>query len=579
MTNAEIAKILREMGGYYEMQNEPWRPRAYEKAADSIDALDEQLEQVYKVSGFKGLRAVPGVGQGIAEHIEELLKTGHLKKYEALKRKIPVNLTELTILEGVGAKTAGELYKKLKVKNLKDLKQAVARHKLQKLKGFGKKSEENIQKALEVQTGRPARYLMGDIYPIIEALQGKLKNSGKFSRLEVGGSYRRRQETLGDIDILATAKDPAAAMEYFVRLPEASRVMDHGQTKSVIKLGSGIQVDLRIVPEASWGAALQYFTGDLAHNIKMRKIAIERGWKLSEYGVFKGKKLIAGKSEDEVYKKLGLKQVPPPELRADSGEIEAAQAGRLPKLIQYGDVKGDLQVQTNWTDGTASIEEMAKAAMELGREYIAITDHTKTLYMTGGLDEKKLIRQGKEIDRLNVTLRLRSGQNSFRILKGAEVNILKDGSLDIDDKTLSKLEVVGVAVHSHFKLSRAEQTSRIIRALSNPNVDILFHLTTRIIQKREPIDFDFGAVLKTAKKYRVALEIDAYPDRLDIHDKMIRQAVGAGVKLVIDTDAHATAHLKFIHYGEAQARRGWAKKIDVLNTFPVDQLLAYFSKK
>ena len=572
MRNAEIAQILREIAGYYEMKNEPFKPRAYEKAADALQSFDEQAADIYKTGGVKALLKIPGVGPGIADHIQELVKTGHLKKYEQMKKKMPVNLTELTSIEGVGAKTAQALYQKLKVKNLKDLKKATRAHLV--ARAFGKKTEENIIRALEVQSSFTKRYLLGLIYPVIEKLRASLEASGLFDKLEVGGSYRRRQETLGDIDLPATAKNPARAMEYFENLKDAARVTEHGKTKSVIKLDNGMQVDLRVVPKESWGAALQYFTGDLAHNIKMRKLAVDKGWKLSEYGLFRGEKnLLTKGSEQEVYEKLGFKQMPPPEIRTDSGEIEAGLAGKLPKLINYGDVRGDLQVQTNWTDGTATIQEMAEAAMKLGREYIAITDHTKALAMTGGLDEKKLEKQGKEIDQVNAKLK-----GKMRILKGAEVNILKDGSLDIDDATLAKLEVVGVSIHSHFKMSREDMTKRIIRALSNPHVDIFFHPTTRIIQKRAPIDFDFAAILKAAKKYGTAIEIDAYPDRLDIHDTMIRQAVEAGVKLVIDTDAHSIKHLDSIHYGEAQARRGWATKYDVLNTKPAAELLKYLKR-
>ncbi len=577
LKNAEIAKIFREMGGYYEIKNVPFKPRAYELAADSIESLDEQVQDIYEAEGFGGLKNIPRVGQGIAEHIEELIRTGRLQKYEGLRKQIPVNLAELTNVEGVGAKTAGILYKRLGVRSLGDLKKAIAGHRLQKIKGFGRKSEENLSKALGTASGFEKRFLLGQIYPVVEKLRNTLETSGLFTKVMVGGSYRRRQETVGDIDILATAPVAKTAMNFFVKYRDTARVVESGETKSVIKLSDGIQVDLRIVPGVSWGAAAQYFTGDLAHNIKMRKIAIAKGWKLSEYGVFRGKKMIAGRTEEEVYKKLGLKQLPPPELRTDSGEIEAAIAGKLPKLINYGDVRGDLQTQTSWTDGNNSIEQMAQAALARGREYIAITDHTKSLVVAGGLDEKKLLKQGKEIDKLN--FKFQNSNSKFKILKGAEVNILKDGSLDTDDKTLAELDVVGVSVHSHFKLSREDQTRRIIKAISNPLVDILFHPTTRIIQKRAPIDFDFSAVLKAARKFRTALEINAHPWRLDLHDKLIRQAIDAGVKLVIDTDAHVARELDYIHFGEAQARRGWAKKSDVLNTKRVEELLKYFAKK
>ena len=363
-------------------------------------------------------------------------------------------------------------------------------------------------------------------------------------------------------------------MDFFVRFKDAASIVEHGETKSEIRLGNGLQVDLRIVKSESFGAAFQYFTGDKSHNIKLRKMAIGKGYKLSEYGLFKGKKIIAGRTEDEVYKKLGLEWMPP-ELRTDTGEIEAARAHKLPKILEYGDVRGDLQVQTNWTDGSNSIEEMAEAARKLGREYICITDHTKTLYMTGGLDEKKLLKQMGEIDKINS--KFKRQKIKFKILKGAEVNILKDGSLDIKDEVLDKLDIVGVSIHSHFKMASSDMTERITKALSNPCVDIFFHPTTRLLGKREPIQFEFTKILQAAKKNKVALEINAHPERLDLHDTLIRQAVDAGVKLVIDTDAHSTKELEFMHFGETQARRGWANKTDILNTKSADELLKYFS--
>jgi len=332
-----------------------------------------------------------------------------------------------------------------------------------------------------------------------------------------------------------------------------------------------MDVDLRVVPAESWGAALNYFTGSKDHNVTLRKIALTKKLKLNEYGVFRGNKQIAGETEEEVYEILGLEYVPP-EMRENTGEIEAAGAGKLPRLIDYGDVRGDLQTQTKWTDGANTIEEMVTEARRLGREYIAITDHTKSLAMMGQ-DEKGIRKQMTAIDKLNKSLR------GFRILKGAEVNINKDGSLDIDDETLAKLDVVGVAIHSHFNLPRAEMTRRVIRAMENPHADIFFHPTARILQKREPCDMDIDAVIAAAKRTGTALEIDAYPDRLDLRDEHVRKAVAAGVKLVIDTDAHSLPQLDYIHYGIATARRGWAEKADVINTKPVDQFLAALKKK
>jgi DNA polymerase (family X) len=355
-------------------------------------------------------------------------------------------------------------------------------------------------------------------------------------------------------------------MDFFVSMPEVVHVHGKGHTKSSVKLNTGMDVDLRVVPAESWGAALNYFTGSKDHNVALRRIAIEKKLKLNEYGVFRGEKAIAGKSEEEVYAALGLPYIEP-ELREMTGEIDAADAGTLPDLIGYDDLRGDLQTQTTWTDGANSIEEMAAEAQRLGLEYIAITDHTRGLAMTGGADEKKLRQQMKAIDKLN---KQRPG---ITVLKGAEVNINKDGTLDIDDATLAQLDVVGVAVHAHFNLSRAEQTRRVIRAMENPHADILFHPTARVIQKREPLDLDIDAVIEAAKRTGTVLEIDAYPERLDLKDEHVRKAVDAGVKIVIDSDAHSIHHLEYLHFGIATARRGWATKADVLNALPVRAFL------
>ena len=574
MTNQAIAKILREMAGFYEMQDMPFKPRAYAKAEFSIGDLDEQVDDIYKKDGRAGLLKIPGVGRGMAEHIEELLETGHLKKHEQMRKQFPVDLEEITSIAGIGPKTVKILYYKLQIRSIADLKRAAIKHRIRDLPGFGERSELQILTGLNFRIAGSSRFTLGQVSPIVSRLVNRLKSSDLFDKLEVGGSFRRGQETLGDIDLLATSSKPASAMDFFVRFKDAASIVEHGETKSEIRLGNGLQVDLRIVKSESFGAAFQYFTGDKSHNIKLRKMAIGKGYKLSEYGLFKGKKIIAGRTEDEVYKKLGLEWMPP-ELRTDTGEIEAARAHKLPKILEYGDVRGDLQVQTNWTDGSNSIEEMAEAARKLGREYICITDHTKTLYVAGGLDGKGLLRQMKEIDKVNS--KLKRQKSKLRILKGAEVNILKDGSLDIKDEVLNKLDIVGVSIHSHFKMASSDMTRRITKALSNPCVDIFFHPTTRLLGKREPIQFEFTKILQAAKKNKVALEINAHPERLDLHDTLIRQAVDAGVKLVIDTDAHSTKELEFMHFGETQARRGWANKTDILNTKSADELLKYFS--
>ncbi len=391
----------------------------------------------------------------------------------------------------------------------------------------------------------------------------------------VAGSIRRRQETIGDIDILVTTGEPERVMEKFIGLPETAEVLEHGPTKTAVRLANGMQADLRVIPEASFGAALQYFTGSKEHNVLTRKLAAAKGLKLNEYGLWKGKKSVAAGTETEVYRAIGLEYIEP-ELRTASGEIEAAAAGRLPRLIPYGSIRGDLQVQTDWTDGSHSVADMAEAAQRRGLEYLAVTDHTQALAMVGGLDEKKLARQGREIDALNARL-ARSGAK-FRVLKGSEVDILRDGSLDLDDEALKKLDFVGASVHSLFRLSRAEQTARVIKAMRNPHVDAIFHPTGRVLNQRDAYDLDMEEVIKAAKATGTALEIDAYPNRLDLKDTHVRLAVAAGVKLIIDSDAHRPEHFGFLDLGVATARRGWASKKDVLNTVSYKDLKKWLDK-
>ncbi|MBI2640284.1 MAG: DNA polymerase/3'-5' exonuclease PolX [Candidatus Sungbacteria bacterium] len=567
MTNQEIAKVLFEMAALYEMEGVLFKPRAYEKAALGVEALDMEAEEIYKKGGVKSLEEISGVGKGIAYHIEALLKKGSFAEYERLKKKIPVNISELTAVEGVGPKMIKTLWQKLRVRNLADLEKAARVGKVKKLQHFGEKSERKILRGIEFLKKSGGRQVLGFLLPDVRNLEKIIRSFPEVEQAIVCGSIRRRKETIGDIDILATSIKPEKVMERFLGLPFIAHVYGRGVTKTNVKLKNGLDADIRVVPKKSYGAAVNYFTGSKDHNIALRELAIKKGWKLNEYGLFRGKKLIAGRDEEEIYKALGLRYIEP-EMRENTGEIKAARANKLPRLIGYGDLKGDLQVQTDWTDGENSIEEMARAAENYGLDYIVITDHTRSLAMTGGSDEKKLLKQMSEIDRLN-----RSGKfKNFKILKGAEVNIGKDGLLDIDDKTLAKLDVVGAAVHSHFNLSRQEQTKRIIRVMESPHVDIIFHLTGRIINRREPIDVDIGEIIKAAKRTGTILEIDAYPDRLDIKDEYIRKCVEAGVKMSIDSDAHSKEHFKMLEHGIAQARRGWASSSDIINTRPAGEL-------
>lgn len=567
MTNTEIARIFRDIAVYLDMDDVPFKPRAYEKAAYAIEALDRQLSDLYAAGGLKALSAVPGIGKNMAEKIAELVTTNRLAYHEELKKGVPVDVAGLTAIEGVGPKNVKALYQLRGIRTVEDLERAARAHKIRTLPHFGEKSEEKILRGIAFLRASGGRLSLGQVLPFVEEIRQRLAQRADVIEALIAGSIRRRRETVGDADILVVSRRPRGVMDFVVAIPEATAVHGTGPTKTSVRLNIGMDLDVRVVPEESLGAALNYFTGSKAHNVDLRRRAQERGLKLNEYGVFRGRRRIAGRTEEDVYAALELPYIPP-ELREGHGEIQAAEAGMLPTLIAHGDLRGDLQIQTSWTDGANSIEEMAAEAKRCGLEYIAITDHTKSLAMTGGSDEAKLLRQVREIARLNKKLR------GIRILTGAEVNINKDGSLDIADDILAQLDVVGVAVHSHFTLSRDDMTARIIRAMRNPHADILFHPTGRVIQRREAYDVDMEALIAEAKATGTVLEIDAFPDRLDLRDDHIRRAVQAGVKLTIDSDAHSANHIRYLSFGVDQARRGWATKDDILNTRPLQAFLA-----
>jgi len=575
--NQKISEVLSEVGKFLAMQKEPWKPRAYEKAAETINSLEEDVEDIYKRGGVKALQEIPGVGASIAETIEEYLKTGKVKKLESLEKRTPVNLSELSRVEGLGPQKVKKIYQKLGVTNLAELEKAAKAGKLAKIPGFGKKTEENILRGIGFAKTAGNRSILGHTMPKVRLLEERLRKIKGVEAVLAAGSVRRCKETIGDIDILAIADNPTEIMDAFVKMPEVVNVTAKGGTKASARFSWGMDVDLRVVPRESYGAALMYFTGSKDHNVVLRGLALKKGYTLNEYGlyVFKGGvkgKMVAGKTEEEIYKTLGMQFIPP-EMRENTGEVELALQHKIPKLVDYGDLEGDLQVQTSWTDGGNSIEDMAKAAIKQGLKYITITDHTKSLAMTGGLDDKRLLKQTEEIDKLN-----KKFAGKIKILKGTECDILKDGSLDISDEVLAKLDVVGVSVHSHFRLPQKEQTARVVRAMENPNVDILFHPTGRIIHKREAIDLDMDAVIHAAKRTGTVLEIDAYPDRTDLKDEYIRKCVEAGVKMSIDSDAHLAQHFVFLEYGVSQARRGFAEKTDIINAWPVEKMLGFLKK-
>lgn len=561
MKNKQIAKIFFEIADILETQGVQWKPAAYRKAAITIESLSEDIEEVWKRGELKEL---PGVGENIARKIDEILKTGTLGYYERLKKELPVDFEELTSIQSLGPKRVKKLYERLGVKNISDLQKALKEHKIRGLEGFGEKSEEDIANGIELLEKTKGRALLGFALPEARAIMNKLKKHSSVGRISIAGSARRMKETIGDIDILITSSRPAEVMDLFTSLPEVERVLAKGPTKTSVMLKMGLGCDIRVLDEGSFGSALQYFTGSKEHNIHLRRIAISKGLKLSEYGIFRGEKKIAGKTEEEVYAALGLPYIPA-ELREDEGEIEAAEKGKLPKLVEYADIKGDLHVHTKWSDGSHSIEEMAAAARKMGTEYICIADHSKGLGVARGLDEKRLSQQLKEIEKLEL--------GGITVLKGAEVNILKDGRLDFSDKVLKGLDVVIGAVHSNFNMEKEEMTGRIGRAMENEHMDILAHPTGRLIGRREGYHVDIDKILEKAKETKTAIEINAWPERLDISDVYIRQAVERGVMLSIGTDSHAIDQLHFIELGVGMARRGWCGKKDVLNTFGPKEML------
>ena len=552
--NAEVAAMFDQAAELLEIEGEnQFRVRAYRRAARVIEGLPQSIKSL--LSAGRDLSELPGIGKDLAGKIAEIVETGHFKLLDALKKKLPGELGEIAALPGLGPKRVKLLHDRLKVNTLNDLRRVVKAGRLHGIRGFGPSIEKKLAAALE-KPAAEKRFKLAVAEAEAEALVNLLGDSG---RAVVAGSYRRRRDTVGDLDVLVTAKDGAAVSNTLVAYENVAEVLAHGPTRTTVVLRSGLQVDVRAVPEVSYGAALLYFTGSKAHNIALRAIAIRHGWKLNEYGLFSGKRRVGGVTEEEIYKKLGLAFIPP-EMREDRGEIALAASRQLPALVTRADIRGDLHVHSDWTDGTAPIEAMAKAAQAQGYEYIALTDHSRRIAMAHGLDPARLTRQGREIDRINGRLR------SLTILKGIEVDILKDGSLDLPDAALAKLDVVVASIHSFFDLPRQAQTERMIRAMSNPHVSIIGHPTGRLIGEREAYDIDIERVIAAAHSFGCHLEINAQPDRLDLNDIHIHAARQAGVKFAISTDAHSVDAFACMRFGIDQARRGWLTADDVINT-------------
>ncbi len=617
-TNAEIANILRKISFLLEMETGDkndgnnnsinFKNRAYNRAADQIENLSLNIETVYRTEGIDGLLKIPSIGKAIASKIEEYLKTGEIQYYNQLKSSFPLNLDEFLGLEGIGPKTLKLIYDKLKIKNLDDLQKAAAAGKIRTIGGFSQKKEETILKKINLYRESKNRFLLGEVYPLVKQIEKFLSELDGVKKAIAVGSFRRMKETIGDVDYLVVSNAPQKVIESFVQMSEVKEVMGKGVSKAFVKLNNGIDSDLLVVPEESYGAALQYFTGSKEHGIALRKLSQSKGLRLNEWGLFTSNSMeekVAGLTEEGIYQKLGLEWIPP-EMRENKGEISLAKKdkekgddpreNRLLHLVGYGDLKGDLQVHTSNTDGKMTIEEMAYYAKErFGLNYIAITDHTKSLKITRGLDEEQILNQANEIAELNDKIKKgnffseqickekststsnddRQGSDSadFSVLSSAEVNILKDGALDISNNVLDKLDIVGATIHSGFSLPIEIQTQRLVAAAQNPSVDIIFHPTGRIINKRDGYPVDIPKLIETAKDTNTILEIDAHYDRLDLKDEYIKMAIESDVKLVIDSDAHHPIHYAFLRLGIAQARRGWATKSDILNTLHAHNLL------
>jgi DNA polymerase (family 10) len=565
MKNQQIARIFTEIAELLELKGENvFRIRAYQRAAQNIDGLAKDVSTL----SDEELLSIPGIGKDLVAKIHEYLEKGTVAKHEELKKEIPAGVLDLLRVPGLGPKKAKLFFEKLNVKDISELEKAIKSGKLKGMPGIQKKTEDNILQGIDLLKRRTGRTPLGRVLPLAEDIVRNIKDAAPVDRIEVAGSIRRRKETVKDIDILTTSKHPEKVMEAFVRNPHVRRILAEGPTKSSIISDDGIQVDLRVVDEDSFGAALQYFTGSKQHNIKLREMAVRAGLKINEYGVFRepGEKKIGGRHEEDVYKALKLAYIPP-ELREDTGEIDAALHGKLPELLTLEDIKGDLHVHTDWSDGSHDLGTVVAAARKKGYEYIAITDHTKGLGVARGLDEKRLAAEIKLIDEANKKL------SGFSILKGTEIDIRSDGRLDLSNEALANLDIVVASIHSGFKQTREQITKRLLSAIRNPLVSVIAHPTGRLIGERDAYAVDMEALLKEAAKYNVAMEINSYPLRLDLNDLHVKMAKQFGVQLVINTDMHVTNQLDFMTYGVSLARRGWVEKKDVLNALPYADLM------
>ncbi len=563
MKNKEVADILYEIADYLEMQDVDWKPRAYRKAARNIEGLSESIEDIHQRGE---LSEIDGVGENIADKVNEYLETGELEYYQNLREDLPVDIEALTSVEGLGPKRVKKIYQTVGVTDLDELEEACENGEIADIEGFGEKTQEKILKHIETARKGKERMLIGKAFPIAENLKQEFEESEKFGEATIVGSFRRSRPTVGDIDILATAEEPEEAMKEFRTGEDVKEVRGTGKTKSSIIISGGLQVDLRIVDENSYGAALQYFTGSKDHNVTLRTIATEKDWKLNEYGLFDSKEnKMAGETEKSIYTKLQMDYIEP-ELREDTGEIDAAIKGELPDLVEQRSIKGDLQMHTEYSDGQHTVREMAEKADELGYEYILVTDHGPSLQIANGIDEKQLDEQGEEIQKIN-----QDDEIDVEVLQGVEANIHSDGELDIRKDKLEELDLVVAALHNKID----NPTESIIKALRNYPVDILAHPLNRKVNSRKPLNLDLDKVVEVAAGEDVALEINSQPARLDLPWRDIKEH-REKADYVVSTDAHSTSELEYIHLGVSQARRGWCEQENILNTLPLEDIKEKF---
>ena len=581
MENREVARILRETAQLLEIDGAIiGRYRSYEKVAELLYSMHERIEDLAKDE--KKLKELPGIGDGMAAHIREILDTGDYSLREKLLKKYPVTLLELLHLQSLGPKKVAFLWKKFKVSTIEGIEKLAQDGKLRDLEGFGEKSEQNILKATASAKRSSGRFKLDDVDESAQKLMAYISRMDKIvESVTPAGSLRRGKETIGDLDLLVTMrpgrdkqKDVDEVAEHILKYPGIDQTLAHGENKVSVILGNGLQVDVRLLEKQCFGAALLYFTGSKEHNVVLRGRARDMGWTLNEYALttLKGGRFVAGKTEKDIYDKLRLDYVEP-ELREHTGEIDAAENHRLPTLLRLDDIRGDVQMHTTASDGRNSIEEMGKAAAELGYQYIALTDHSKAVTVANGMDERRTLEQIKKIRAAQAKV------PEIRLLAGIEVDILKNGTLDLDDEVLGQLDVVVASVHSYMSLGRGEMTERLLAAIENPYTQIIAHPTGRLLLRREAFDYEMEKILEAAKERGVAMECNAYPDRLDLNDVHLRMAKERGVKIVISTDSHSTANLRFMKYGVITARRAWIEKNEVINTFPIDEFLGALRAK